>query len=145
MAQPGRVGLPGCAASACGGYIKGGPWHSTCVESFFSHIPGWYVVLPSSADDAKGLIESAARAKDPVVFLEHKGLYRKVQARSMEPDANYIVPFGHGRIRREGTDATVVTGAAPSILHWMPRANRRVKVDPLRFWTCGQSCRWMRN
>jgi 2-oxoisovalerate dehydrogenase E1 component len=93
----------------CGGYIKGGPWHSTCVESFFSHIPGWYVVFPSSADDAKGLVKSAARAKDPVVFLEHKGLYRKMQARSREPNADYIVPFGRGRIRHEGKDVTIVT------------------------------------
>ena len=94
---------------ACGGYIKGGPWHSACVESFFSHIPGWYVVFPSSAEDAKGLIKSAARAKDPVVFLEHKGLYRKVQARSKEPNSDYTVPFGRGRIRREGTGVTIVT------------------------------------
>jgi 2-oxoisovalerate dehydrogenase E1 component len=94
---------------ACGGYIKGGPWHSTCVEAFFSHIPGWYVVFPSTAEDAKGLIKSAARAKDPVVFLEHKGLYRRVQARSPEPDSEYVLPFGRGRIRSEGNDVTIVT------------------------------------
>ena len=94
---------------ACGGYIKGGPWHSACVEAFFAHIPGWYVVFPSCADDAKGLIKSAARCLDPVVFLEHKGLYRKVQAKAPEPDADYLIPFGHGRVRREGTDCTIVT------------------------------------
>jgi 2-oxoisovalerate dehydrogenase E1 component len=92
-----------------GGYIKGGPWHSACVESFFSHIPGWRVVFPSCAEDAKGLIKAAARSEDPVIFLEHKGLYRRVQAKSLEPDADYVVPFGCGRVRREGTDATIVT------------------------------------
>lgn len=94
---------------AVGGYIKGGPWHSTCVESFFSHIPGWRVVFPSCAEDAKGLIKAAARSQDPVVFLEHKGLYRKVQARTLEPDADYVLPFGRGRVWREGSDLTVIT------------------------------------
>lgn len=94
---------------AVGGYIKGGPWHSASVEGFFAHVPGWYVVFPSSADDAKGLIKTAARAQDPVVFLEHKGLYRRVQAKTPEPDADYLVPFGRGRIRREGDDVTIVT------------------------------------
>lgn len=94
---------------AVGGYIKGGPWHSACVESFFSHIPGWRVVFPSCAEDAKGLIKAAARSEDPVIFLEHKGLYRRVQAKSLEPDAGYIVPLGCGRVRHEGADATIVT------------------------------------
>lgn len=93
---------------AAGGYIKGGPWHSACVEGFFAHVPGWYVVFPSFADDAKGLIKTAARAEDPVVFLEHKGLYRRPQARAPEPDAGYLIPFGRGRVRREGHDVTVV-------------------------------------
>jgi 2-oxoisovalerate dehydrogenase E1 component len=89
--------------------IKGGPWHSACVEGFFAHIPGWYVVFPSSTDDAKGLIKTAARVQDPVVFLEHKGLYRHIQAKAPEPDADYLVPFGRGRIWREGADLTIVT------------------------------------
>lgn len=94
---------------AVGGYIKGGPWHSACVEAFFAHIPGWYVVFPSTADDAKGLVKTAARAQDPVVFLEHKGLYRRVQAKAAEPAADYLIPFGRGRIRREGTDVSIIT------------------------------------
>lgn len=94
---------------AVGGYIKGGPWHSACVEAFFARVPGWYVIFPSCADDAKGLIKSAARAQDPVVFLEHKGLYRRVQAKAPEPDSDYVVPFGRGRVRREGSDITIVT------------------------------------
>ncbi|MCC7173659.1 MAG: dehydrogenase [Bryobacterales bacterium] len=94
---------------AVGGYIKGGPWHSACVEAAFAHIPGWYVVFPSCADDAKGLIKAAARSEDPVIFLEHKSLYRRVQAKTPEPDEGYLIPFGRGRIRREGADATIVT------------------------------------
>ncbi|MGB7623232.1 MAG: thiamine pyrophosphate-dependent enzyme [Terriglobia bacterium] len=94
---------------ACGGYIKGGPWHSACIETLYSHTPGWYVIYPSCAEDAKGLIKTAARSEDPVIFLEHKGLYRRVQAKSLEPNADYLIPFGRGRIRREGRDLTVVT------------------------------------
>jgi 2-oxoisovalerate dehydrogenase E1 component len=94
---------------AVGGYIKGGPWHSSCVEAFFAHIPGWYVAFPSNAEDAKGLIKAAARAQDPVVFLEHKALYRKIQAKSPEPEPDYLLPFGHGRVAREGADVTIVT------------------------------------
>ena len=122
---------------AVGGYIKGGPWHSTCVESFFSHIPGWRVVFPSCAEDAKGLIKAAARSEDPVIFLEHKGLYRKVQAKTLEPDADYIVPFGRGRIRREGTDVTVVTWGSTVYLaldaaRQLEQRGRSVEVIDLR-------------
>jgi len=94
---------------ASGGYIKGGPWHSACVEGVFAHIPGWRVVFPSCAEDAKGLIKMAARSEDPVVFLEHKGLYRKIQAQTAEPDADYLIPFGKGRLVNEGTELTVIS------------------------------------
>ena len=94
---------------ACGGYIKGGPWHSTCVESLYSHTPGWYVLYPSCAEDAKGLIKTAARCEDPVIFLEHKGLYRRVQAKTLEPNADYLIPFGKGRVRRVGKDLTIIS------------------------------------
>jgi 2-oxoisovalerate dehydrogenase E1 component len=122
---------------AVGGYIKGGPWHSTCVESFFSHIPGWNVVFPSCAEDAKGLIKAAARSEDPVIFLEHKGLYRKVQAKSLEPDADYVVPFGRGRVCREGTDVTVITWGstvflALEVARQMEQQGRSVEVIDLR-------------
>jgi 2-oxoisovalerate dehydrogenase E1 component len=95
-----------------GGHIKGGPWHSACVEAFLAHIPGWHVVFPSSAEDAKGLIKSAARSEDPVIFLEHKFLYRRMESRTPEPVSEYLIPFGRGRIRREGSDATIVTWGA---------------------------------
>jgi len=67
------------------------------------------VVFPSCAEDAKGLIKAATRANDPVLFLEHKGLYCRPQAKSREPGREYVVPFGRGRIRREGADISVVT------------------------------------
>lgn len=66
-------------------------------------------VFPSCAEDAKGLIKTAARSDDPVIFLEHKGLYRKLQVQTGEPDADYLIPFGKGRIVREGSDLTIVT------------------------------------
>jgi 2-oxoisovalerate dehydrogenase E1 component len=97
---------------ACGGRIKGGPFHSQCVEAIYAHTPGWYIVFPSNAEDAKGLIKTAARCDDPVLFLEHKRLYRHISAKSREPNADYLVPFGKGRIRREGNAATVVTWGA---------------------------------
>ena len=105
----GEWGCPMVCRVACGGYIKGGPWHSANIEGFFANIPGWYVVYPSCAQDAKGLFKTAARMKDPVIFLEHKGLYRAMPARTPEPDENYLIPFGKARTRRSGTDLTVVT------------------------------------
>jgi 2-oxoisovalerate dehydrogenase E1 component len=95
-----------------GGHIKGGPWHSACVEAFLAHIPGWHVVFPSSAEDAKGLIKTAARSPDPVIFFEHKALYRRMESRTREPNNDYLIPFGCGWIRREGRDGTIVTWGA---------------------------------
>ncbi len=122
---------------ACGGYIKGGPWHSACVETFFAHVPGWRVVFPSCADDAKGLIKAAARCLDPVVFLEHKGLYRRVQAKTAEPDADCLVPIGRGRRRREGSDLTIVTWGstvylALDLARQMEAEGRSLEVIDLR-------------
>src|SRR6185295_19208182 len=94
---------------ACGGRIKGGPFHSQCVEAIYAHTPGWYIVFPSNAEDAKGLIKTAARSDDPVLFLEHKRLYRHISAKSREPNADYLIPFGKGKIKRPGNAATIVT------------------------------------
>jgi len=92
-----------------GGYIHGGLCHSQNIEGIFGHIPGFKIALPSNAADAKGLLKTAIRMEDPVLFLEHKALYRMAMARSPEPDADYLLPFGKARIVREGTDLTIVT------------------------------------
>ncbi len=94
---------------AVGGYIHGGLCHSQNIESMFSHIPGLMIAYPSNAADAKGLLKTACRLQDPVLFLEHKGMYRLPFARAIEPDANYLIPFGKGKIVKEGNDLTIVT------------------------------------
>ena len=96
----------------CGGYIHGGLCHSQNVEAMFGHFPGLQVVLPSNAADAKGLLKTAIRGEDPVIFLEHKALYRQGPARRPEPHADYLVPFGKATIARDGADLTIVTWGA---------------------------------
>ena len=93
----------------CGGYIHGGLCHSQNIESIFGHVPGLKIAMPSIASDAKGLLKTAIRMDDPVIFLEHKALYRMAAARTPAADADYYVPFGKARIAREGTDLTIVT------------------------------------
>lgn len=92
-----------------GGYIHGGLCHSQNIEAFFVHIPGIYVVYPSNAEDAKGLLKTAIRLNDPVLFLEHKGLYRNALASTQEPDDEYLIPFGKAKIVKEGKHLTIVT------------------------------------
>lgn len=94
---------------AVGGYIHGGLYHSQNIESIFAHIPGIYIAFPSNAADAKGLLKTACRINDPVLFCEHKGLYRQSSAMSPEPDDNYLVPFGKAKVVREGNDLTVIS------------------------------------
>lgn len=94
---------------AVGGYIHGGLCHSQNIESIFSHIPGLYIAYPSNAADAKGLLKTACRIDDPVIFCEHKGMYRLPFARTIEPDDNYLIPFGKGKIVKEGKNMTIVT------------------------------------
>jgi len=90
-----------------GGGIHGGPFHSQNPEAWFVRVPGLKVVTPATARDAKGLIKSAIRDNDPVIFLEHKGLYRRIKEEL--PEGDYTVPLGKARIHREGTDLTIVT------------------------------------
>lgn len=97
---------------AVGGYINGGLYHSQNIEAFFAHMPGLLIAYPSNASDAKGLLKTALRLNDPVLFLEHKGLYRQSYATRPKPDPDYLVPFGKANITREGEDLTVVTYGA---------------------------------
>ncbi len=92
-----------------GGYIHGGLCHSQNIEAFFAHIPGIKIAYPSNAADAKGLLKTAARCYDPVLFLEHKALYRQSYAATPEPDEDYLLPFGKGVLKREGSDVTVIS------------------------------------
>ena len=98
--------------AACGGYIGGGHYHSQNIEALFAKCPGIYVVYPSNASDAKGLLKTACQLNDPVLFLEHKFLYRQAFAKSPEPDENYYIPFGKANIKREGEDISIITYGA---------------------------------
>ena len=95
-----------------GGYIHGGHYHSQCIESIMAHVPGIRLAFPSTAADAKGLLKAAIRGDDPVIFMEHKGLYRQGYASSLEPDEDFVLPFGIASIKREGNDVTVITYGA---------------------------------
>ena len=97
---------------AVGGYIHGGLYHSQNIEGFFSHMPGLLIAYPSNAADAKGLLKTALRINDPVLFLEHKGLYRQSYATSPEPDSDYLLPFGKANVLREGNDLSIITYGA---------------------------------
>jgi 2-oxoisovalerate dehydrogenase E1 component len=92
-----------------GGYIQGGPYHSQSIEGFLAHCPGLKVVIPSNSQDAKKLLKAAIRDPNPVVFLEHKALYRqRVFCARPEPEADELLPLGKAKIVREGTDVTFV-------------------------------------
>jgi 2-oxoisovalerate dehydrogenase E1 component beta subunit len=104
------AGVPIVVRGPCGGGVGGGPFHSLNPESFFLNTPGVKMVEPSTAYDAKGLLKAAIRDDDPVLYFEHKYLYRRVK--DDVPDGDYIVPIGKAVVRREGKDLSIVTFGA---------------------------------
>lgn len=94
-----------------GGFVRGGPFHSQNPEAAFLHTPGFKLVAPATARDAKGLIKSAIRDDDPVIYFEHKYLYRRIKE-DLPPDEEILTPIGEARVAREGRDLTIVTWSA---------------------------------
>jgi 2-oxoisovalerate dehydrogenase E1 component beta subunit len=104
------VGVPLVIRGPSGGGVHGGPFHSQNPEAYFAHTPGLKIVQPATAYDAKGLIKAAIRDDDPVLFFEHKFLYRRIKEEL--PSEDYVVPIGKAAVRRSGRDLTIVTYGA---------------------------------
>jgi 2-oxoisovalerate dehydrogenase E1 component beta subunit len=111
-----------------GGYVRGGPFHSQNPEAGFIHTPGLKVVYPSTAEDAKGLMKSAIRDDDCVLFFEHKYLYRRIKGTM--PSGDHTVPIGKARVAREGSDLSIITYAA-TVWKALEAADRLQKDDGL--------------
>ena len=105
-----NAGVPMVIRAPSGGGNRGGPFHSQNPEAWFTHVPGLKVIAPATAYDAKGLIKSAIRDNDPVLYFEHKGLYRRIKEDL--PETEYTVPIGKARVFREGVDVSIITYGA---------------------------------
>jgi 2-oxoisovalerate dehydrogenase E1 component beta subunit len=104
------AGVPIVVRGPCGGGVRGGPFHSQNPEMYFVHTPGLKVVAPATAYDAKGLLKAAVRDDDPVIYLEHKYLYRRIK--EALPKDDFVVPIGKAEARREGSDLSILTYGA---------------------------------
>jgi 2-oxoisovalerate dehydrogenase E1 component beta subunit len=103
----GKLSVPMVLRTPHGGGVRGALYHSQSMEAYFYHTPGLKVIAPATPYDAKGLLKSAIRDDDPVIFLEHKRTYRLVQGEV--PDEEYTLPIGKADVKRQGTDITIVT------------------------------------
>ncbi|MGH7656007.1 MAG: alpha-ketoacid dehydrogenase subunit beta [Gemmatimonadaceae bacterium] len=104
------LGCPMVVRGPAGGYVRGGPFHSQNPEAAFLHTPGLKIVCPATAEDAKGLLKSAIRDDDPVLFFEHKYLYRRIKG--VMPGGDHLTPIGKARVARAGTDVSIITYGA---------------------------------
>ena len=127
-----RAGLPTpmVVRGPSGGYVRGGPFHSQNPEAAFLHTPGLKIVCPATARDAKGLIKSAIRDDDPVLYFEHKYLYRRIKENLPEGE-EILTPIGKARVAREGTDLTIITWSA-MVYKALEAAERLEKEDGLQ-------------
>ncbi len=123
-------GIQAVFRGPCGGGVRGGPFHSLNAESFFLNTAGLKMVEPSTAYDAKGLIKAAIRDPDPVLFFEHKKLYRLPRLREELPEEDYIVEIGKARTAREGKDLSIITFGA-MVLNALDAADELQKSDGL--------------
>jgi 2-oxoisovalerate dehydrogenase E1 component beta subunit len=119
------VPVPVVFRAPAGGGIHGGPFHSQCPEMYFVHTPGLKVVVPATAADAKGLLKAAIRDDDPVLYFEHKYLYRRIKEEL--PDGDHVVPLGRAAVRTEGDRLSIVTYGA--MLHVCLDAARRLAAE----------------
>jgi pyruvate/2-oxoglutarate/acetoin dehydrogenase E1 component len=127
-----RAGLPTpmVVRGPSGGYVRGGPFHSQNPEAAFLHTPGLKIVCPATARDAKGLIKSAIRDDDPVLYFEHKFLYRRIKEQLPEGE-EILTPIGKARVAREGKDLTIITWSA-MVYKALEAAERLEKEDGLQ-------------
>ncbi|HIC48747.1 MAG TPA: alpha-ketoacid dehydrogenase subunit beta [Dehalococcoidia bacterium] len=123
----GKLNAPMVLRAPHGGGVRGALYHSQSVEAFFAHTPGLKVITPSTPYDAKGLLKSAIRDDDPVIFLEHKRTYRLV--RGEVPDEEYTLPIGKADLKREGSDVTIITYGL--MLHHCLEAAEAVEMDDI--------------
>ena len=112
---------------ASGGYIAGGLYHSQSLDATFATIPGLRIVMPSFADDAVGLMRMAMRSKGPTIFIENKFLYNQFFTKAPRPSPTHVIPFGKARVRREGTDLSIIAWGTP--IHFALRAANKLADD----------------